>query len=178
MVPSHSAILPELILCRLPTGCSSPSTALTWLHTMGSTFQALTHTGHHRWQFPLPSCPSKGPSPQAATLSWAAPAGLSMGYASFRSHPLLPCGLLCGFTGRPSPHSALGLQGDGLLIHRPLLDFRELLLHTWSASCPPAALISAGWFLSHLSPLSPSCCRAAMFPFLNSILPEHAQRHS
>lgn len=37
------AVLPNLIPHGLPTGCSTPITAPTWLHTTGPTFQDLLH---------------------------------------------------------------------------------------------------------------------------------------
>ena len=151
-VPPMDAILPELILHKLPTGCSSPSTALTWLRTMRPTLQALLHKDPHGWQL------------------WP---GLEIptGCASFRPHPLLPLRLLCGFTGRSAPCSAHGLQGDGLLFCGPLLRCRNLLLCAWSSSCPPSALtlVPAGLF-SHSSNSSSSCCCMELFSFLISAL--------
>lgn len=58
-----NAVLPELILCGLPTGCSSLSTAPAWLHTMSSILQELFHTHPHRWQLPQTSGGSPWPHP-------------------------------------------------------------------------------------------------------------------
>lgn len=63
--------------------------------------------------------------------------------------------------------------GWWLLHHGPLLGCcRELLLHTWSTSCPSAqALVTAGLFRTHFSFLSLSCCCAAGFPLNLLYLP-------
>ena len=114
-----------------------------------------------------PSCLTAGCSPQAAALACR---HTSWSVSSFRLH-----GLSHGCTGRSALYG--GLQGDSLLLHGPLLGCRELLLCTWSTSCPPSALT---WMaaLSQSSLLSPSCCCAAIFLILQSALPQHTQCHS
>lgn len=69
-----------------------------------------------------------------------------------------------------------GLYGDSLLHCRPLLCCRELLLHAWSISCPPALTLGAAGLL--LSLLSPSCWSTADFRFLNLLFQRHNQLHS
>lgn len=84
---------------------------------------------------------------------------VSTGCASFRPHPLLHHGLLHGWTGRSAQCGVHGLQGDSLLLHGPLLDFRGVLLWAWSTSWPTSALtlVAAGMFFTKsLSSLSKS----------------------
>jgi len=88
-------VIPKLILCELPTGCSSSPT-LTWLCITGPILQGLLQHGANGRQLPQPSC----------TLQ---PGACSCGVSA-----LLHCGLLHGCTWRSAPHGARGLQRDSL----------------------------------------------------------------
>lgn len=79
---------------------------------------------------------------------------------------------------RSAPPGTCGLQEDSLLCRGPLLGCSELLLWTWSTSCPPSTptLVAVGLFLSHFPLFSPSCFSTAFFS-LKSALPEHVQHH-
>ena len=106
---------------------------------------------------PIPPAPLQAPLSGLQLQPRVLLQGLSVGCASFRSHPLLPCGLLHGFTRRSAPRGTHGLRGDRLFFHGPLLGCRELLLCAWSTSCPLPALtlVPAGLFpCSFLSPFS------------------------
>lgn len=72
----------------LPKGCSSSRTAREWVHTMGSILQEwTTPTDRNSCQITYSIlCFSL----RAAAPARAAPAGVSMGCASFRPRPLLP----------------------------------------------------------------------------------------
>ena len=161
-------ILPKLIPHGLPTGSGSPSTALIHLCTVGAhpsgTAPAQVPTGGSS-----PSPPAHHQAPLHGLQLWprAALEGLSLSCTSLRSHPLLHCGLLHGFTRRSALRGACGLQENSLLLRRPLLGCRELLL------CPPAVLTlgAAGLHLSHFSLLSPGFCCTVVFSFLKSALP-------
>ena len=113
-------------------------------------------------------CATAGLSPRGAASAQAAPAGVSIGCPSFSLH------LLHGCTWRCALCSAHGLKEDSLLLRGPLLGRRKLLLHSWSTSCPPSAMTlgAAGTLVPHLFPLSPSCSCTALFPSLQSTLPE------
>ena len=87
-----------------------------------------------------------------------------MGCTSFRPHPLLHRGLLCGCVGRSALRYSRGLQGDGLLFCGPLQGCRELLLCAWNFSCTHLGACRAA-SLPFLP--SPSCCCIAVFHFLN-----------
>ena len=73
-------------------------------------------------------------------------------------------------------HSAWELHRDSLLLHGPLLDCRELLLHAWSTSCPPSVLtLGAVEPLPHIfSLLSQLLLPTSFSPSLNL----HSQRHN
>ena len=76
------AILPKLIPHGLPTGCSSPSTASTWLCTTRPIHQEVFHTGPYGQQLPQPSCPIVG------SCSWAAaPAQDTCGVSPWTAAP-------------------------------------------------------------------------------------------
>ena len=105
----------------------------------------------------------------------AAPAAVSMGCNSFGTHPLLHHGLLHGCRWRYALHGAQRLQGNGLLLHGPLLGCRELLLCAWSIFCPPSALtwVPAGMF--SLIPLLSQVLLCSSFPHVLTLL---SQRHT
>jgi len=93
----------------------------------------------------------------------------SMGCAPFRTHLLMHNGLLHGCTYRSAPHGSHGLQRAFLLHHGPLPGCKELLLHSWSISCPPSALtLVAAEFCLPFSPSShPVALVQQFFPFWN-----------
>ena len=163
----------------MPQGSISQSSA-----PQGSIPQGLPFKYFSTW------VPTDCSSPSPPALLWAALNRLQLwpelllweypwAVSSFRTHPLLPHGLLHGYTGRSAPCGDHGLQGDGLLLHGPLLGCRELPLCTWNTSCPPSALtwMAAGRF-SHVSHSSlPAAVVQQFFHFL-SLLSEHTQHHS
>ena len=90
----QNTVPPKLILCGLPTGCSSPSTAPTQLCTTGPILQELLHTGPHGLRPPSPPSRPWSPLHGLQLHPGATPVGASMGCASFMPHPLLPHGVL------------------------------------------------------------------------------------
>ena len=133
----QDAVLPQLIPHGLPTGCLSPSTAWTWLHTTVPILQEQPRQWPNRQQLPQPSCP---PPPQAALLRLQLRPmlllrGCPWAVDSFRPLPLLPRGHLHGCTWRSAPRSAYRLQGDSLLFCGSLLGCRKLLLLETHAEC-------------------------------------------
>ena len=123
------AVLPKLILLGLPSGCSSPSTAPTWLCNTGSTHQALLHTGPHGHSSPSPPVPLWAALHRLQLWPGAAPAGVSMGCTCFRPNPLLSHRFFHGCMWRSALCGARRLQRDSLLFPGHLLGCRELLLH-------------------------------------------------
>lgn len=102
----QDAVLPELILCGLPTGSSSPSTAPTWLHITMPTLQALLHMAPPAL---LPHCGMlpTGCSSGLGLLLWGYPRAVV-----FRSHPLLHHRPLHGCMWTSALQGAHGLQGS------------------------------------------------------------------
>lgn len=92
---------------------------------------------------------------------------LSMGYAFFKPHPLLPRGLFCGCMWKSALSGVCGLQEDGLLHDGPLLGCRELLLQP---GAPPAVTLEAEGTI--LTPLSQLLLQTNI-PFLKPVLLEH-----
>jgi len=132
-----------------------------------------------------PSCPNADSSPQAAAAHGAAPAGVSMGCASFRPHPLLVHELLHDCTWRSPLLSDHGLQRD-----KPAPPWMSPGLQGASAPCLEHILPSfctdfgaAGLFLSHLlTPLTTAVaqqfCIVRFFLillFLNLLSQRHTQ---
>jgi len=119
------AVLPKLILCGLPRGCSSLSTSPTWLHTTGPILQALLSTGSPWAAAPPASFPTMGYSPRPAAPPSGAPVGVSMGCILFRPQPLLHCGLLHGCMWRSALHDVCVL----FCYQRPPLQLKSCLIN-------------------------------------------------
>lgn len=107
--------------------------------------QVLLHMVPHGWQLPQPSCPttgcSSGPSCSYRISPWAIPPSGLIHCCPVGS-PMAASGDLCG---------ARGLYWDGLLLCRPLLDYKELLCSR-STSCSGHGCRATS--LSFLIPLS------------------------
>ncbi|XP_010717779.1 multidrug resistance-associated protein 1-like [Meleagris gallopavo] len=114
---------------------------------------------------PVWVCTMGGPSFRSCSNSFP--------WAAVPPDILLRPGLLHHCTWRSAQCNAHGLYGDSLLHCRPLLCSRELLLHAWSISCPPALTLGAAGLL--LSLLSASCWSTVDFPFLNLLFQRHNQ---
>lgn len=136
-----------------------------------------THMGAHRWQLPQPSCHTACRSPWAAALSWAATAGVFMGFSSFQPHQVLRCGFLHGCMGRRyAPCSGHGQPAP--LWASPLCGLQgapasclELLLPSFCTdlgACRAAPL-------TFLTPFFQLLLHSTFFPFLQFALPEHIQ---
>lgn len=97
--------------------------------TQGQSFRNCSSTAPHGWQFPSPPAPPGNPPPGLQLQPRLLLQGLSTGYVSFRSHSLLLHWLLHGSMWRSALCGVCGLQRDSLLYCRPLLGFRDLLLH-------------------------------------------------
>lgn len=154
---------PELILLRLPTGCSFSSTAPAWLCTVGPILQEWTAAAQVHVGSSSPSPPLQTPLYGLQLQPDTAPAGAVHGL--YFLHTIYCDTEGSSMAAHGNLHGAHGLQVDNLFLHGPLLCRKELLLSVWSASCPPSelTLVAAGWFLScfltHSSfSLSQICC--------------------
>lgn len=124
----QDAVLPELILCGLPTGSSSPSTTPTWLRITMPILQALLHMAPpallrdapHRLQL----------RPGAATVGVSTGCGLQV---SSTAAPQAPPWLHVDVCSVGCPWAA----GISLLLHGSFLGCKDLLL---CAGVPPAFL--------------------------------------
>lgn len=177
----YGGFLPDTI--KGPShGCCPSRTDPTW-PSHGLQLQALLCCGSIPWgpssgccfSSPGPSAPCSS-SPRAAAPAQALLLWGSVGCISFSPHPLLHHRFPHGSKGRSAPCGARGLWRDSLLHRGPLLGCRELLLCARTTFCPPSVLtlVAVGLLPSHVSLFSPSCCCAAVFPFLHLLL----QRHS
>lgn len=151
------SVLPELIPHGLPTGHSSPSSSPTQLHAMVLTLLALFQHGFSQAAAPPALLHHRTlPLHELQFRPGLLLRGLSMGFATFRPHPLLIHVFLhvCMWRSAPRNHAACGLQKDSLFFHGPFLGCRNLLLYTWSISSSPSLLpLWAAGLFPHISSL-------------------------
>ena len=145
----------------------------------GPSFRNLSSRDSHKWQLPQPSCPSAGSSPWLQFQDGAAPEGalhaLQSPSASSTAALWAPPWLHVEIYSMWCPQSA-GIQPASPLASTGPQGTSALNMeHLLPSSC---TLLPAGLLLSYFSLLSSSCCCEAVFSFLKSPLPEHAQHHS
>lgn len=151
----RDAILPKLILCGLPTGCSFPSAASTWLCTTGLTLQALPHAGPSQAAAPPALQLPPGTAPHRLQL-WPRVTlqGLSMSCAFFRPHQHCTVGSSTAACGNLFHMVPVGCRGTACPTMGLSMSLSELLLGAWdTAFCTYLGVCRAA-SLSFSSPLS------------------------
>lgn len=125
----QDAILPKfwliLILTGLPSGCSFPCTASTWLCTKRLTLQVLPHVSPPRAAAPPAPCPpptSTRTAPHKLKLWPGVPVKIICELCLLQDSLTLHHGLLLGCMCRSASRGVHGLQRDSLPHHGPLHD--------------------------------------------------------